>query len=103
MDPVFSAAEKLINDAGSDVIVQCAKYSIRRTLSMFSRAVGKTRPVTVFYDSGCSHVIFKVGIQKELDSVVVSISIAENVTVEVHDEIAVTIRRLQTNHGWCDV
>ena len=47
--------------------------------------------------------IFHQGIQKELDSVVVSISIAENVTVEVNDEIAVTIRRLQTNHGLCDV
>ena len=96
MDPVSSAAEKLINDAGPDVIVH--NIPSGEPLFMFSSAVGKTRPVTVFYDSGCSHVMFKEGIQKELDSVVVrkgpiSISAAGNVTVEVNDEIAVTMER----------
>ena len=31
-------------------------------LFLFSYAEGKTRPVTVFYDSGCSHVVFKHGV-----------------------------------------
>ena len=27
-------------------------------LFLFSSAVGKTRPINVFYDKGCSHVVF---------------------------------------------
>ena len=39
-------------------------------LFLFSYAVGKRNPVNVFYDKGCSHVLFKEGIpEKELDAV----------------------------------
>ena len=32
---------------------------------MFHAAKGKTKPVMTFYDSGCSHAVFKEGIPKE--------------------------------------
>ena len=39
-------------------------------LFLFSSAVGKTRPINVFYDKGCSHVVFRDGVpQHELTSV----------------------------------
>ena len=39
-------------------------------LFLFSSAVGKTRPINVFYDKGCSHVVFRDGVpQNELVSV----------------------------------
>ena len=39
-------------------------------LFLFSSAVGKTRPINVFYDKGCSHVVFRDGVpQHELVSV----------------------------------
>ena len=31
-------------------------------LFLFSSAVGKTRPINVFYDKGCSHVVFRDGV-----------------------------------------
>ena len=35
---------------------------------LFSFAVGKTRPINIFYDKGCSHIVFKHGIPKnEID------------------------------------
>ena len=38
---------------------------------MFSYAVGKTRPVCVFYDDGCSHSMFKEGVPGvKLDGVI---------------------------------
>ena len=38
-------------------------------LFLFSYAVGKTRPLNVFYDKGCSHIIFKDGVPgRELDA-----------------------------------
>ena len=37
---------------------------------LFSSAVGKTRPINVFYNKGCSHVVFRDGVpQHELVSV----------------------------------
>ena len=39
-------------------------------LFLFSSAVGKTRPINVFYDKGCSHVVFCNGVPRhELVSV----------------------------------
>ena len=41
-------------------------------LFLFSSAVGKTRPINVFYDKGCSHVVFREGVpQHELVSVMI--------------------------------
>ena len=40
-------------------------------LFLFSSAVGKTRPINVFYDKGCHHVVLRDGVpQHELVSVI---------------------------------
>ena len=31
---------------------------------LFSFAVGKTRPINIFYDKGCSHIVFRHGIPR---------------------------------------
>ena len=68
-------------------------------LFLFSTTVGKTRPITVFYDKGCSHVIFKEGVpQHELTSVMtkkgpLAISGVGNTKVTVKDEWACLLDR----------
>ena len=61
------ATEKLRQVAkGSEVI----DVPEGEPLFLFSSAVGKTRPINVFYDKGCSHVVFRDGVpQHELVSV----------------------------------
>ena len=66
---------------------------------MFSYAKGKTRPVTVFYDLGCSHAMYKEGIPGgELDAVKIRqgpmvIAAAGDMTVQVNDEWVVVMER----------
>ena len=69
IDPcVDKAVEQLKNVAGEDTIVHDIPDG--EPLFMFSTLVGKTRPLTCFYDSGASHLLLKEGVpQNELDSV----------------------------------
>ena len=66
-------------------------------LFLFSTIPGKTRPLTVFYDSGCSHLLIKEGVpHNELDAVKirdgpVDINAAGDVTVRLKDEWACLI------------
>lgn len=97
-DPcIDQATEKLISVAGPDVIVHGVPDG--DPLFMFSHAVGKTRGVNVFYDSGCSHMMLKESIPGvELDAVMIrkgplNISAAGGVTVPVNHEWAVTMVR----------
>ena len=61
---------------------------------LFSSAVGKTRPINVFYDKGCSHVVFRDGVpQHELVSVMtkkgpLAITGVGDTKVQVKDEWA---------------
>ena len=61
-------------------------------LFMFSTIPGKTRDLTVFYDSGCSHLLIKDSVpEKELPAVKtkagpISIAAAGDVTVTMQDE-----------------
>ena len=63
-------------------------------LFLFSSAVGKTRPINVFYDKGCSHVVFRDGVpQNELVSVMtkkgpLTITGVGDTRVKVKDEWA---------------
>ena len=55
------ATEKLKASAKGAKIVEVPEGE---PLLLLSYAVGKTRPVNVFYDKGCSHVVFKHGVPK---------------------------------------
>ena len=91
-DKVSQAAEKLKESAGADTIVHDLPPGC--PLFMFSHARGKTRPINVFYDNGCSHMMLKEGVPgKELDAVMtrrgpITISAAGDTVVQV-------------NHEWC--
>ena len=68
-------------------------------LFLFSSAVGKTRPVKIFYDRGCSHVVFRHGVPgKELEGVMtkkgpLSIKGVGDTKVKVMDEWACLLDR----------
>jgi hypothetical protein len=59
---------------------------------LFNSAVGKTRPINIFYDKGCSHVVLRDGVpQEELDSVMtkqgpLSITGVRDTKVKVKDD-----------------
>ena len=61
------ATEKLKEVATGSEVVDVPRGE---PLFLFSTAVGKTKPVKIFYDEGCSHCVFKEGIPgNELDAV----------------------------------
>ena len=61
------ATEKLKEAAKGAKVVEVPEGD---PLFLFSLAVGKTRPITVFYDKGCSNVVFKEGVPvNELEAV----------------------------------
>ena len=68
-------------------------------LFLFSSAVGKTRPINVFYDKGCSHVVFRDGVpQHELTSVMtkkgpLTITGVGDTKVKVKDEWACLLNK----------
>ena len=76
---------------GSEVI----DFPEGEPLFLFGSAVGKTRPINVFYDKGCSHVVFSDGVpQHELVSVMtkkgpLAITGVGDTKVKVKDEWAV--------------
>ena len=53
------ATEKLRQVAEGSKIIEVPEGE---PLFLFSSAVGKTRPINVFYDKGCSHVVFSDGV-----------------------------------------
>ena len=53
------ASDKLKANAGDAEVIDVPEGD---PLFLFSYAVGRTRPINVFYDSGCSHVVFKNGV-----------------------------------------
>ena len=68
-------------------------------LFLFSAGRGKTRPINIFYDSGCSHVVFKEGVPGgELEARMtrkgpLSINGIGGSVVKVNDEWAALIER----------
>ena len=90
-----TASEMLRKMAGPNTIVNDPPAG--DPLFLFSYIHGKTRPVTIFYDDGCSHAMFKEGIPiGELDAVMtrrgpLQISAAGNSTVTVNHEWAVML------------
>ena len=61
------ATEKLKKDAEGSTVLEVPEGD---PLFLFSSAVGKTRSINIFYDKGCSHVVFKTGVpEQELSSV----------------------------------
>ena len=59
-DCSYEEASKILKEKAQGVEV--LDVPAGEPLFLFSYAEGKTRPVTVFYDSGCSHVVFKHGV-----------------------------------------
>ena len=55
------ATEKLIAAAKGVEVVDVPEGD---PMFLFSFAVGKNRPINIFYDKGCSHIVFKHGIPK---------------------------------------
>ena len=56
----LAEATKMLREEVSGSVVQ--EVPEGEPLFMFSSAVGKTRPLNVFYDNGCSHVCFRYGV-----------------------------------------
>ena len=93
---MFEAAEKLIEEAGPDVIVHPLPPG--EPLFMFSQAVGKTRPLNVFYDSGASHMMTAEAAVPEMDAVKIQegplqINAAGDTVVRVNDEYLFTMQK----------
>ena len=76
-------------------------------LFLFSSAVGKTRPINVFYDKGCSHVVFREGVpQHELVSVMtkkgpLAITGVGDTRVNVKDEWACLLDKADGSRCYC--
>ena len=74
---------------------------------LFSSAVGKTRPINVFYDKGCSHVVFREGVpQHELVSVMtkkgpLAITGVGDTRVNVKDEWACLLDKADGSRCYC--
>ena len=85
------ATEKLRQVAEGSKVIEVPEGE---PLFLFSSAVGKTRPINVFYDKGCSHVVFRDGVpQHELVSVMtkkgpLTITGVGDTRVKVKDEWA---------------
>ena len=91
--------------SATDVIKKLAKGAVVRPLPrgdplfLFSYVSGKTRDLTCFMDSGCSHVIWRSGVPvKELDAVKTragpfSISAAGDTSITVQDEYLCLVNR----------
>ena len=91
--------------SATDVIKKLAKGAVVRPLPrgdplfLFSYVSGKSRDLTCFMDSGCSHVIWRSGVPvKELDAVKTragpfSISAAGDTSITVQDEYLCLVNR----------
>ena len=55
------ATEKLKKKAGGSKVLDVPEGE---PLFLFSTTMGKTRPLNIFYDEGCSHCVFKHGVPK---------------------------------------
>ena len=90
------ATEKLKEVAKGSTVLEVPEGE---PLFLFSSAVGKTRPINIFYDDGCSHVVLKTGIpERELNSVKtkkgpLSIGGVGNSTIIAKDEWACLLER----------
>ena len=90
------ATEKLKEVAKGSTVLEVPEGE---PLFLFSSAVGKTRPINIFYDDGCSHVVLKTGIpERELNSVKtkkgpLNIGGVGNSTIIAKDEWACLLER----------
>lgn len=55
-DDYIKATEKLRQEVEGSKVIEVPEGE---PLFLFSSAIGKTRPINVFYDKGCSHVVFQ--------------------------------------------
>ena len=85
------ATEKLRQEVEGSKVIDVPEGE---PMFLFSSAVGKTRPINVFYDKDCSHVVFRDGVpQHELVSVMtkkgpLAITGVGDTKVKVKDEWA---------------
>ena len=83
------ATEKLKAVAGGAEIIDVPEGD---PLFLFSYAQGKTRPVNIFYDKGCSHIVFKHGVPgSELDGIMtkkgpLSLNAVGDTSIKCRDE-----------------
>ena len=93
---IEDATEKLKEAASGAKVVEVPEGD---PLFLFSPAIGKTRPVNVFYDGGCSTVVFKRGVPvNELEAVMtrkgpLTINGVGNSKIKVLDEWACLLDR----------
>ena len=95
-DTLRSATEKLKQLAKGSKVIPVPEGE---PLFLFSNVAGKTRPLNCFYDSGCSHIIWKTGVPVlELPAVMTQkgplyIQAAGDVEVPVGDQFACLVDR----------
>ena len=95
--PSLSEATEGLRKAAGGAVVRDVPAG--EPLFMFSMAEGKTRPLHVFYDRGCSHVCFRRGVpEDELESRLITpgpiyVNGVGNTTVEMRAEHVVLINR----------
>ena len=95
--PSLSEATEVLRKAAGGAVVRAIPAG--EPLFMFSVAEGKTRPLHVFYDRGCSHVCFRRGVpEDELESRLITpgpiyVNGVGNTTVEMWAEYVVLLNR----------
>ena len=93
----LSQATEVLRQAAGGTMVRDVPRG--EPLFMFSTAVGRTRPLNVFYDRGCSHVCFRRGVpEDELESHLITpgpifVTGVGNTTVEMKAEHVVLLDR----------
>lgn len=93
----LSQATEVLRQAAGGTMVRDVPRG--EPLFMFSMAVGRTRPLNVFYDRGCSHVCFRRGVpENELESHLITpgpifVTGVGNTTVEMNAEHVVLLDR----------
>ena len=91
-----AATEILREKAGG---VEVREVPQGEPLFLFSSGVGKTRPINIFYDKGCSHVVFREGVPgQELPAVKtkngpLTVSGVGDTLIRVNDDWAVLVDR----------